>query len=162
MLTGYIDPIPDPYHIFNTTNNPDYDDDDDFHTTNSSSVNFNMKSYSGNEWSKTADLCNAKKKKSSWVKEKLVDLDQKAQEDWYAKWVLELVRIVKPGRPVLIENIGFPFCDDFDDYGGVRKEWWRLAVSKYGWDINVDSIVIKNNPSDGRYHVSMRRNVKEI
>jgi len=98
---------------------------------------------------------------SQKAKEKLVDLDQRAQEDWYAKWVSELVRIVKPGRPVLIENVGFPFCVDFEDYGGVSKEWWKLAVSKYEWDIDVDSILIKDN-SDGRYDVSMRRNTRAI
>lgn len=91
-----------------------------------------------------------------------MDLDQKAQEDWYATWVSELVRIVKPGKPVLIENVGFPYCDDFEDYGGVTKEWWRLAISNYGWDIDVDSLLMKNNKNDGRYHVFMRRNVKAI
>merc|ERR1740124_343980 len=112
----------------------------------------------------TFDLAyTAYKTKSDWAKVKLVDMDQKAQEDWYAKWVSELVRIVKPGKLVLIENVGLPYCDDMDDWGGVSREWWALAVSKYKWEIDVDSIQTKGlTPTGNRYHVSMRKNTMTV
>jgi len=139
--TGYIDQITDPYNIFNTDEetNPD--------------------GYSAR------DLCKAKNENGDWAKAKLVDIDQTAQEEWYAKWVSELVRIVKPGKPVIIENVSLPLCDNLNDWGGVSKKWWKLAVSKYNWDIDVDSIITKDRRpgiGDTRYHVSMRKNAKVI
>jgi len=113
----------------------------------------------------TNDLCKAKNENGDWAKAKLVDLDQTAQEEWYAKWVSELVRIVKPGKPVIIENVSLPLCDNLNDWGGVSKKWWKLAVSKYNWDIDVDSIITKDRRpgiGDTRYHVSMRKNAKVI
>eukprot|EP00555_Chaetoceros_dichaeta_P001798 CAMPEP_0198277732 /NCGR_PEP_ID=MMETSP1447-20131203/66007_1 /TAXON_ID=420782 /ORGANISM="Chaetoceros dichaeta, Strain CCMP1751" /LENGTH=444 /DNA_ID=CAMNT_0043972775 /DNA_START=53 /DNA_END=1387 /DNA_ORIENTATION=+ len=133
--TGYIEAITDPYNIFDT--------DDGY---------------------SASDLCKAKIENGDWAKAKLVDIDQAAQEEWYAKWVSELVRIVKPGKPVIIENVARPLCDDVNDWGGVSKKWWKLAVSKYKWDIDVDSIITKElSPGrEHRYHVSMRKNAKMI
>ena len=133
-MTGFIEPITDPYNIFNTDE-----------TTN--------------------DLCKAKNENGAWTKAKLVDLDQTAHEEWYAKWVSELVRIVKISKPVIIENVALPLCDDLDDWGGVSKKWLKLAVSRYKWDIDVDSIISKDiilgvGVGDNHYHVSMRKNAK--
>jgi len=136
--TGYIDQLVDPYNIFNSTTD-------------------------GGTTPDKTDMCTAYKTKSDWAKVKLVDMDQKAQEDWYAKWVSELVRIVKPGKLVLIENVGLPYCDDIYDWGGVSREWWALAVSKYKWDIDVDSIQTKGlAPTGNRYNVSMRKNTMTV
>lgn len=135
ILIGYIDQLVDPYDIFNTTINPDTSD-------------------------AIEDLCKAKGDKSDWAKAKLVDLDQRAQEDWFAKWVSELVRIVKPGKSVLIENVVMPLCDDLNDWGGVRREWWRSAVSKYKWDVDIDSISTWGKKT--RYNVSMRKNARVV
>jgi SAM-dependent methyltransferase len=33
---------------------------------------------------------------------------QQIQNDWYAKWVGEMIRIAKPGAPVIIEQVSFP------------------------------------------------------
>jgi len=133
--TGYIDQLVDPYDIFNTTKNPDTGD-------------------------AIEDLCKAKYDKSDWAKAKLVDLDQRAQGDWFAKWVSELVRIVKPGKSVLIENVVMPLCDDLNDWGGVKREWWRSAVSKYKWDVDIDSVSTWGDKM--RYNVSMRKNTRVV
>lgn len=69
--------------------------------------------------------------------------DQAAVEEWYAKWVAELIRIAKPGKPIAIEQVSLPTCKDDLDWGGVNRGWWNYAVMKYGWDINIFSIQIK-------------------
>ena len=44
--------------------------------------------------------------------------------------------------------------------GGVSREWWTDAVERYGWDVDVDSIVIESLSKhvDDRYNVFMRKN----
>jgi hypothetical protein len=72
-----------------------------------------------------------------------------------------LVRVAKKGRPVIVEEVSLPLCDGSpNDWGGVSKDWWAGAVSTYGWDVDVDSIIIENShPSTnketylGRYDV---------
>lgn len=90
-------------------------------------------------------------------------LDQAAVEDWYAKWVTELVRITKPGKPIIIEQVSQPTCIDDADWGGVGKKWWVKAIDKYGWDVDGDSIAMENlYPSNRkrkkRYNVFMVKN----
>ncbi len=91
-------------------------------------------------------------------------LNQDAVEDWYAKWVTELVRITKPGKPIIIEQVSQPTCVDENDWGGVTKQWWKGAIDKYGWDIDGDSLVTENLYKRGsgkksrRYNVFMMKN----
>jgi SAM-dependent methyltransferase len=91
---------------------------------------------------------------------KLAAAEQLAQEDWHSKWVTELVRIVKPGKIVVIEDVGYPLCSSPEsEWGGVSVEWWTEAVDKYGWDVDSESIRIILAPwYDNRYNVVMRRN----
>ena len=111
--------------------------------------------------------------------------EQAAREAWHASWVRELVRIVKPGKVVVIgectmtpsrgrvspesypllsslasEDVGFPlFCEGTAEWGGVKTEWWPRAVDKYGWDVDPQSIHIVVGAWYGnRYNVVMRRN----
>lgn len=102
----------------------------------------------------------------------LAKLEQSKQEDWYASWVSEMVRIVKPGKVVAIESNAEPVCQA-KMWGGVARDWWKKAVIKYGWDVDPDSIVIRDMPTTGttttrnrksriRYHVMMRRNKASI
>lgn len=109
-------------------------------------------------------MCNAKKKKgntsniNTLAKAKLAELDQKAQEDWFAKWASEIIRIVRPGGGIVIENIAFPQCDNVADWGGVDKKWWAEAVSKYGWNVDNSSIVTEDSLDDERrYHLFMKK-----
>jgi len=87
-------------------------------------------------------------------------LDQAAVEEWYAKWVTELIRIAKPGKVIAIEQVSLPTCDDKYDWGGVTKGWWNHAVVKYGWDIDIFSFAMEDIYSDlqnNRYNVYMEK-----
>jgi hypothetical protein len=89
---------------------------------------------------------------------------QRRQEDWFATWVTEMIRIAKPGAPVIVEQVSYPYCQTFyiDDYGGVAQDFWKLAVQRYQWDVDVDSIEMENDSlmAASRYHVFMRKNNK--
>eukprot|EP00978_Attheya_sp_CCMP212_P048156 scaffold479533_cov130-Attheya_sp.AAC.1 len=67
-------------------------------------------------------------KSDDWTAKKLVELDQRAQEDWYASWVSEMVRIAKAGKFVVAMDVSFPQCEDLNALGGVSKEWWAGAT----------------------------------
>lgn len=129
--TGYIEPLQDPLNIAEEL---------------------------GREL-KFEDLCG--QEKTNWARNKLRILDQSAQEDWYAAWVNELVRITKRGKPIVIEEISLPMCDNEYDWGGVKKEWWRKAAINYKWDVDIESIYmegLKKSEQDTRYNLFMRKN----
>uniref|UniRef100_A0A7S4IDD9 Methyltransferase domain-containing protein n=1 Tax=Odontella aurita TaxID=265563 RepID=A0A7S4IDD9_9STRA len=89
----------------------------------------------------------------------VLDKEQEAQEDWHASWVEELIRIVKPGKVIIIEDVDSHICDDTSDWGGVPIEWWEDAVSKYNWDVVPDSIeIVEGTWYHNRYNVLMRKN----
>ena len=131
MFTGYIDQSTDP---------------------------LDLKSVLGREYEADDILvCN----KTSWSKIKLAQLNQRMQqEDWFVAWVVEMIRIVKPAKPIIVEPVSMPTCDSPSDWGGVSREWWTDAVERYGWDVDVDSIVIESLSKhvDDRYNVFMRKN----
>lgn len=133
VFTGYIDPIVDPLEIKSELGR-------------------------GLEYE---DICNMTDPKD-WPYAMLAKLDQKAQEDWYAAWVTELVRIAKKGSPIVIEEVSHEMCDSPGDWGGVSETWWAEAIEKYDWDIDIDSIYIEQNPksktSDNRYNLFMKKN----
>jgi len=88
----------------------------------------------------------------------LRDTAQRIQNDWYGKWVGEMVRIAKPGAAVVIEQASVPYCDCYIDWGGVPQSFWKEAVEKntYGWNIDPDSLVIElDTMYVKRYHVAM-------
>jgi hypothetical protein len=97
---------------------------------------------------------------TQWEAVKLNKIAQERQEDWMALWVTEMVRIAKPGAPVITEAVALPFCDEVGDYGGVSKEFWPRAIDKYGWDVDPASLVFgKDKHYDpGRYHVALKKN----
>jgi hypothetical protein len=33
---------------------------------------------------------------------------QRIQEDWYAKWVEEMIRLAQPGAPIIVEQVSYP------------------------------------------------------
>lgn len=89
-------------------------------------------------------------------------LSQEREEDWFASWVSELVRIAKPGCVVAIEEISPAICSSGRDWGGVDKTWWKTAIDKYEWDVDPDSIIVQNvkRKTSKRYNVAMRKNGK--
>jgi len=138
-FTGYIDQIEDPLNLI----------PQDIKEENGKSI--------------LEKMCKAKKEKgntsnvSTLAKAKLAELDQEAQENWFAKWASELIRIVRPGGGIVIENIAFPQCDALADWGGVDKKWWAGAVFKYGWDVDNSSIVTEDSLYERRYHLFMKK-----
>ena len=95
-----------------------------------------------------------------WAVKKLHKMDQEAQENWFASWVSEMIRVTKKGKPIIIEEISLPLCESPEDWGGVSKDWWaKVAVSKYGWDVDVNSIYLETiSDSSERYNVYMEKN----
>eukprot|EP00978_Attheya_sp_CCMP212_P040405 scaffold220050_cov55-Attheya_sp.AAC.2 len=86
---------------------------------------------------------------------------QEAQEEWFAKWVHELIRIAKNGAPILIESIPLPLCShSINHVSGVPKSFWEQGVNTYGWDIDEETIEFYDMQffGDFRYNVFMKKN----
>ena len=102
-------------------------------------------------------LCDAEDLESA----KLLELVQQKQDDHVDRWVREMIRIAKPGKPVIVELVNPPLCEPNDLMGLVPRSFWKSAVDKYEWDIDPDSIVIETSKlMDWRYNVFMRKNGK--
>ena len=135
VFTGYIDPIVDPLGLLD----PEEDVSDAI--------------------GKSVKRCKSADEEDHAIAEK----EQTAQEEWFARWVTEMVRITKPGGSLIIEDVAKPLCLIRQDWGGVSQAWWTAAVAKYGWDIDVDSITFEPGPRNPyrykgrRYNVAMRK-----
>jgi hypothetical protein len=92
----------------------------------------------------------------------LVKLAVKAQErqnDWYGQWVGQMIRLAKPGAPVIVEQVSYSFCSAIYDWGGVDQDFWPAAVDRYQWDVDPDSFVFERDTIfRKRYHVYMKKN----
>ena len=108
-------------------------------------------------WWRYKKLCHQDTDKQ---KDRVEEMQQK-QEEWFAAWVSEMIRIARPGVPVMVEQVSQSVCTFWDDWGGVDKEFWSRAISTYGWDVDEDSLEIENGRGrhEGRYNVFMRKNV---
>ena len=85
-------------------------------------------------------------------------LMQQRQDDWFGQWVKEMVRIAKPGAPILIEHVALPFCQILDDWGGVNQSFWKRGARDFGWNVE-EGIGFEASQRAGseRYHVFMRK-----
>ena len=104
-----------------------------------------------------AELCEASD--SDWKGTKLNDIARLRQKDWYGEWVAEMSRIAKPGAPIIVERISSsPWCEDYDDFGGIEKAWWTTAAesNQYRWHVDPTSVEIVEDGLFGRYNVFMR------
>ena len=94
----------------------------------------------------------------TWEDKKLREVAQQRQSDWFGVWVSEMVRIAKPGAPVIVEEVSYPFCEATYDWGGVNQDFWFDAIETYGWDIDPASIEFEDDRLfRKRYHVFMRK-----
>ncbi|CAB9498022.1 expressed unknown protein [Seminavis robusta] len=100
----------------------------------------------------------------SWQDQKLKEVAQQRQNDWFGTWVSEMVRIAKPGAPVIVEQVSYPFCDAYFDWGGVNQEFWTdYAIPKYGWEVDPASIEFEDDRLfRKRYHVFMRKHAVNV
>lgn len=89
--------------------------------------------------------------------QEVVKRDQELQEKWHSDWVRELIRITKPGKLIVVENVNGPVCDEISYWGGVAEEWWEKAATLYEWDVDIDSIKLHESWYYNAYHVSMRK-----
>ena len=109
-----------------------------------------------------ADLCgrlDEDTEEEAREKVRMSQLAQERQEEWYRDWVAEMIRIAKPGAPVIIEQVSFPKCQNFLDWGGVDYSFWKAGMEKHGWDIDPNSLEFEHeNVFGSRYHVFMRKN----
>jgi len=85
VFTGYIDPIVDPLQLYKELGRK-MKASDLCSATNTTSTHSNSNKETKNEWARI----------------KLKKLDQRAQEDWYASWISEMIRIAKRGKPIII------------------------------------------------------------
>jgi hypothetical protein len=105
-------------------------------------------------WEKYDELCST----HDWQAQKLIDIAQQLQQDWFALWVGQMARIAKPGAPVIIESTATPYCGNDMDWGGVEKEWWKEAINKYNWGVDPDSLEFGEDLIfKRRYHVFMQK-----
>ena len=97
------------------------------------------------------------------------------QEEWFAKWIKEMVRIAKPGGPIFVEEVPFAKCNATNDNGGVNYDFWYKSTSWNNGDddkerqqidptsIRFMPIIEKDGSPITRYNVAMRKkNGKEI
>ena len=87
----------------------------------------------------------------------IVEKDQLMQEDWHAQWVTEMIRIVKPGKLVVIENVCLPLCLGETPWGGVDLDWWSRAAKQYEWDVDLESMQLYQSWFGDAYTVTMRK-----
>jgi len=98
-----------------------------------------------------------------WKSQALQEAAQEKQNDWYGRWIAEMVRIAKPGAPVIVEQVSDPYCDaqQFDEWGGgVPYSFWPDAIGQFQWDVDPTSIEFEMDTlfQKHRYHVFMRKN----
>ena len=103
-------------------------------------------------------MCN--EQEDDWQSQKLVEVMQEKQDAWFATWAGEMIRIAKPGSSVIVEEISLPLCEAPTGWGGVPKDFWEQAISKYKWDVDPSSIAFgsRKEGSERRYHVFMQKN----
>jgi len=101
----------------------------------------------------------------NWKSLKLLDIATQRQNDWHDMWVREMIRIAKPGVPIIFEQLRDPFCKgQFKSMHvhGQSRDWWRKAIDEYGWDVDPASLDFEDETIFGhRYHLFMRKNAEE-
>lgn len=86
---------------------------------------------------------------------------QERQEEWFSNWFGQMIRIAKPGAPVIVEETAPPRCEKLLDWGGVSKDFWRNGIDKYRWDLNASTLAFGTRAKkydNRRYHVFVRKN----
>ena len=80
---------------------------------------------------------------------------QAKQDEWYKAWVVEMIRIAKPGAPIIVEQVSLPLCQNMYDKGGVSPSFWN---STSAITTKVKYFPISTSPyklQQQRYHVFM-------
>lgn len=113
-----------------------------------------------NYYGKMTKICrDPQKNENLWEYQKLAEIMQEEQEDWYSIWTTEMIRIAKPGKAIIIEEISLPYCDNMEDWGGVRRDFWKEGTERYGWDIDPESLMVIEGTQKMRYNVLMKKTI---
>lgn len=127
VFTGYITPLTDPLHISHQHDTPRDVE----------------RAYQA--------ICENK------TNPELVQQMQQAQEEFFGQWVTEMIRLARPGAPVIVEQVSLPLCEAYYDWGGVPREFWNASIAN--WPVDDTSLLFENDTiMRGRYHVFFRKN----
>ncbi|KAL7569841.1 hypothetical protein ACA910_008510 [Epithemia clementina (nom. ined.)] len=97
---------------------------------------------------------------SSREQKQLLDRYQLRQDEWYLKWTKEMIRIAKPGAPVILEQVSLPLCQNRFDFGGVLPLFWNSTPAITSL-VEVSSIrLTPDKLVQPRYHVFMLKKNK--
>uniref|UniRef100_A0A7S2Y8C2 Uncharacterized protein n=2 Tax=Entomoneis paludosa TaxID=265537 RepID=A0A7S2Y8C2_9STRA len=105
-------------------------------------------------WEYYDKICAEKDKKQKKLYEKWLS----TQEQWFTRWVREMIRIAKPGSPIILEQISQAYCDNDNDWDGVRQKFWKTFVADKQNGVDPHSLDMEPNKVDeDRYNVFMKK-----
>jgi hypothetical protein len=90
VYTGYISPLFDPLHLNQSTTNENF-------------VQYNAYCEQQQHRGRIGTKINQSSSPT------LAEKAQQLQNDWYGKWVGEMIRIAKPGAPIIVEQVSYPY-----------------------------------------------------
>jgi hypothetical protein len=95
-----------------------------------------------------------------WRSQALLKRAMGRLDSWHGAWVGEMVRIARPGKAVVVEQVRDGRCrGHLSSFTGISREWWPKAIEKFGWDVDVQSLRFQDDTLfHNRYHVFMRKN----
>ena len=150
VYTGFLDPMTDPLGL----------------------IDFGTSKYEDSPClEQSAQFCSSDDPASQYLARE----EQRMQEEWFGRFVEEMIRIARPGGVVAIETVAESYCKIRRHWGGVDRDWWARTAIGDGWDVDPESIRIRSGNSwagsewfsaptsdgimvsDGRYHVLMRK-----
>lgn len=88
---------------------------------------------------------------------------QEKQEALLARWLEDLLRVLRPGGLVIVENVAVPLCESSKSEMGVRQDWWTTFSQSHGDQLSIDqatTILGEDHLRNWRYHVVMRKKDK--
>ena len=92
-----------------------------------------------------------------------MDVVQQKQEALLARWLGDVVRVLRPGGMVIVENVAMPLCQSSKPDIGVRREWWTTFTHGHANQLSIDStstILGDDQLREWRYHVVMTKKEK--
>ena len=101
-------------------------------------------------------MCNTTQQKDKEKSEMLINILQENQQTWFAQWATEMIRIAKPGKPIIFEQVSsVANCDN--GMGGVPPKFWKQSIHNYQWDVDLSSVKFWKLQREERYHVFMKK-----
>ncbi|GKY96719.1 hypothetical protein MPSEU_000631400 [Mayamaea pseudoterrestris] len=109
-------------------------------------------------YGKYVELCEAKKDVDP-DNYALSDDAQHKQNAWYRTQLDEMIRIAKPGAPIILEHVSYPLCESLYDGGGIYQSFFKSNIDLHDWNIDANSIAFEEDfVFRHRYHAFMRKN----